>query len=160
MVLVSIPQQTMHVFRNGVLVGRSSISSGGPGHATPAGVYNILEKSESHKSVTYNNAPMPYMERLTWEGIAMHSGQLPGYAASHGCIRLPFDFSSRLYSVTSKGGTVIIGNDKTPEPRFAANPGLLLARRQTSSRRCSIHWLRTSTIGTPNEAQRGLSRWS
>src|SRR6516165_11324703 len=97
MVLVSIPEQTIHVFRNGVLVGRSSISSGSQGHATPAGVYSILEKAETHHSVTYNNAPMPYMQRLTEEGIAMHSGQLPGYAASHGCIRLPFDFSRDLY---------------------------------------------------------------
>ena len=127
MVLVSIPEQTIHVFRNGVLIGRSSISSGSQGHATPAGVYSILEKAETHHSVTYNNAPMPYMQRLTEEGIAMHSGQLPGYAASHGCIRLPFDFSRDLYTVTSKGGTVIVGNDKTPEPRFAAHPGLLLA---------------------------------
>jgi hypothetical protein len=127
MVLVSLPQQTLHVFRNGVLIGRSSISSGRPGHSTPAGVYTILEKAEVHHSKTYHDAPMPYMQRLTWEGIAMHSGQLPGYAASHGCVRLPFDFSNRLYTVTSRGGTVIIGNDKTPEPRFAANPGLLLA---------------------------------
>ena len=126
-VLVSIPQQTIHVFRNGILIGRSSISSGGKGHATPAGVYTILEKEQTHRSKTYHNAPMPYMQRLTWGGIALHSGQLPGYAASHGCIRLPYDFSTRLYTVTSKGGTVIIGDSKTPEPRFAANPGLLLA---------------------------------
>ncbi len=126
-VLVSVPQQTMHVFRNGILIGRTSISSGSQGHATPAGVYSILEKKETHRSKKYNDAPMPYMQRLTWSGIAMHSGQLPGYAASHGCIRLPYDFSTRLYSVTSSGGTVIIGDAKTPEPRFAANPGLLLA---------------------------------
>jgi hypothetical protein len=126
-VLVSIPQQSMHVFRNGILIGRTSISSGSQGHATPAGVYSILEKKETHRSKKYQNAPMPYMQRLTWSGIAMHSGQLPGYAASHGCVRLPYDFSTRLYSVTAKGGTVIIGDSKTPEPRFAANPGLLLA---------------------------------
>src|SRR5689334_24413363 len=65
-VLVSIPQQTMHVFRNGILIGRTSISSGGNGHSTPAGVYSILEKEQSHRSKTYNNAPMPYMQRLTW----------------------------------------------------------------------------------------------
>jgi hypothetical protein len=126
-VLVSIPQQTMHVFRNGVLIGRTSISSGSKGHATPGGVYSILEKKEAHRSKKYDNAPMPYMQRLTWSGIAMHSGQLPGYAASHGCLRLPYDFSNRLYSVTAKGGTVIIGDEKTPVPQFASNPGLLLA---------------------------------
>jgi len=126
-VLVSVPQQTLHVYRNGILIGRSSISSGGQGHSTPAGVYTILEKEKTHRSKKYHDAPMPYMQRLTWSGIAMHSGQLPGYAASHGCVRLPYDFSTLLYTVTSNGGTVIIGDGKTPEPRLAANPGLLLA---------------------------------
>jgi hypothetical protein len=127
MILVSIPQQTVHVYRNGVLIGRSSISSGGKGRSTPPGVFTILEKATSHRSKTYHNAPMPYMQRLTWSGIAMHSGQLPGYAASHGCVRLPYDFSVLLFQTTTKGGTVIIGDGKTPEPRLAANPGLLLA---------------------------------
>jgi hypothetical protein len=127
MILVSLPQQTMHVYRNGVLIGRSTISSGGKGRSTPPGVFTILEKETTHRSKTYHNAPMPYMQRLTWSGIAMHSGQLPGYAASHGCVRLPYDFSVLLFETTAKGGTVIIGDAKTPEPRLAANPGLLLA---------------------------------
>src|SRR5258708_7519925 len=93
MVLVSIPEQTMHVYRNGVLIGRSSISTGSRGHATPGGVFTILEKKEEHYSKKYDNAPMPNMQRLTWTGIAMHSGNLPRYPASHGCIRLPYDFS-------------------------------------------------------------------
>jgi len=126
-VLVSVPQQTMHIYRNGILIGRSSISSGTKGNATPGGVFSILEKKETHRSKKYDNAPMPYMQRLTWTGIAMHSGQLPGYAASHGCIRLPYDFSVRLYDVTAKGGTVVVGDNKTPTPYLASNPGLLLA---------------------------------
>src|SRR5215470_7922859 len=125
--LVSLPQQTMYVYRNGILIGRSSISSGSKGHATPGGVFSILEKKQTHYSKTYNNAPMPYMQRLTWSGIAMHSGQLPGYAASHGCVRLPYDFSQLLFSTTSSGGTVIIGDGKTPVPRLASTPGLILA---------------------------------
>jgi hypothetical protein len=125
-VLVSVPQQTMHVYRNGILIGRSSISSGS-NDRTPAGVFSILEKSETYRSKKYDNAPMPNMQRLTWTGIAMHSGQLPGYAASHGCIRLPYDFSQLLFATTSKGGTVIVGDDKTPTPRLATNPGLVLA---------------------------------
>ena len=129
MILVSIPEQTMHVYRNGILIGRSSVSSGAKGRSTPGGVFTILEKSERHYSKKYNNAPMPNMQRLTWTGIAMHSGNLPGYAASHGCIRLPFDFSQLLFNATEKGGTgtVVIGDGKTPVPRLAANPGLLLA---------------------------------
>jgi hypothetical protein len=126
-VLVSIPQQTMHVYRNGILIGRSTISSGTKSNATPGGVFSILEKKQTHRSKKYDNAPMPYMQRLTWSGIAMHSGNLPGYAASHGCVRLPYDFSQLLFSATAKGGTVVVGDGKTPTPHLASNPGLLLA---------------------------------
>jgi hypothetical protein len=125
-VLVSIPQQTMHVYRNGILIGRSTISSG-KSASTPGGVFTILEKKETHRSKKYDNAPMPNMQRLTWTGIAMHSGQLPGYPASHGCIRLPYDFSQLLFATTSRGGTVVVGDGKTPTPYLASNPGLLLA---------------------------------
>src|ERR1700759_2119766 len=125
-VLVSIPQQTMHVYRNGILIGRSTISSG-KGGSTPGGVFSILEKKQEHYSKKYDNAPMPNMQRLTWTGIAMHSGNLPGYPASHGCIRMPFDFSQLLFSATSKGGTVVVGDGKTPVPHLASNPGLMLA---------------------------------
>ncbi|PYI97962.1 MAG: L,D-transpeptidase [Verrucomicrobia bacterium] len=131
-VLVSIPQQTMHVYRNGILIGRSTVSTGSKGHSTPGGVFSILEKKPTHHSKTYNNAPMPYMQRLTWSGIAMHSGQLPGYPASHGCVRLPYDFSQLLFKATEKGGTVVVGDGKTPTPHLASNPGLLLAPKDFS----------------------------
>jgi L,D-transpeptidase catalytic domain len=132
MILVSIPEQMMHVYRNGILIGRSTVSTGSKGHDTPGGVFTILEKRQSHRSKKYNNAPMPNMQRLTWTGIAMHSGQLPGYAASHGCIRLPYDFSQLLFATTSRGGTVVIGDGKTPTPHLASNPGLLLAPKDFS----------------------------
>ncbi len=125
--LVSIPQQTIHVYRNGILIGRSTVSTGTKGNSTPGGVFSILEKKQRHHSKKYNNAPMPYMQRLTWSGIAMHSGQLPGYPASHGCIRLPYDFSQLLFDATAKGGTVVVGDGKTPTPHLASNPGLMLA---------------------------------
>jgi L,D-transpeptidase catalytic domain len=131
-VLVSIPQQTMHVYRNGILIGRSTVSTGSKGHATPGGVFSILEKKETHRSKKYDNAPMPYMQRLTWSGIAMHSGNLPGYPASHGCVRLPYDFSQLLFKATGKGGTVVVGDGKTPTPHLASNPGLLLAPKDFS----------------------------
>src|SRR5881392_1492256 len=126
-VLVSLPLQTMHVYRNGILIGRSTVSTGSKGRSTPPGVFTILEKKQEHYSKKYNNAPMPNMQRLTWTGIAMHSGNLPGYPASHGCIRLPYDFSQLLFSATSKGGTVVVGDGKTPVPHLASNPGLMLA---------------------------------
>ena len=127
MILVSIPEQMMHVYRNGILIGRSTVSTGTKGHSTPGGVFSILEKKETHRSKKYDNAPMPYMQRLTWTGIAMHSGALPGYPASHGCIRLPYDFSQLLFKATAKSGTVVVGDGKTPTPHLASNPGLLLA---------------------------------
>jgi hypothetical protein len=127
MVLVSVPEQTMHVYRNGILIGRSTVSTGSKGHSTPGGVFSILEKKQEHYSKKYDNAPMPNMQRLTWTGIAMHSGNLPGYPASHGCIRLPFDFSQLLFSATAKGGTVVVGDGKTPVPHLASSPGLILA---------------------------------
>ncbi len=126
-VLVSIPLQTASVYRNGILVGRSSVSTGAKGHSTPTGVFTILEKQTTHRSKKYNNAPMPNMQRLTWSGIAMHSGNLPGYPASHGCIRLPYDFSQLLFSITPRGGTVVIGDETSPQPHLAANPGVMLA---------------------------------
>src|SRR6187200_3084584 len=105
MVLISVPEQEMHVYRNGIMIGRSTVSAGSKGHATPGGVFSILEKKSNQRSKKYDNAPMPYMQRLTLSGIAMHSGTLPGYAASHGCVRLPYDFSQLLFSITSSGGT-------------------------------------------------------
>ncbi len=127
MILVSVPQQMLHVYRNGILIGRSTVSTGAKGHSTPGGIFTILEKKKTHHSKSYNNAPMPNMQRLTWSGIAMHSGKLPGYPDSHGCIRLPYDFSRLLFSVTAKGGTVVVGDGTTPVPHLAANPGLMLA---------------------------------
>jgi hypothetical protein len=122
-VLVSLSAQRAYVFRNGVRIGASTISSGKKGHKTPTGVFTILQKREKHYSNLYNNAPMPYMQRLTWDGIALHAGNLPGYAASHGCVRLPLAFSKALYKETSLGMTVIVTDDR-PNPRTILDPGL------------------------------------
>lgn len=117
----------MHVYRNGILIGRTTVSTGTQGHSTPGGVFTILEKKKVHHSSSYDDAPMPNMQRLTWSGIAMHSGNLPGYPASHGCIRMPYDFSQLLFRATAQGGTVVVGDGKTPVPHLASNPGLMLA---------------------------------
>jgi hypothetical protein len=108
LIYVDLDTQLATVYRNGVRIGVSTISSGKPGHTTPTGVFTILEKDVDHKSSTYNDAPMPYQQRLTWEGVALHAGNLPGYPASHGCIRLPIKFAEKLFKVTPMGGTVII----------------------------------------------------
>src|SRR5438874_437150 len=153
MVLVSIPEQTMHVYRNGILIGRSTVSTGSKGHATPGGVFSILEKKQEHYSKKYDNAPMPNMQRLTWTGIAMHSGNLPGYPASHGCIRLPYDFSQLLFSATAKGGTVVVGDGKTPVPHLASNPGLMLAPGRAARR-----WMTVTSRGRSVPAEKIAAR--
>ena len=112
-VVVSLPEQLVHVYRNGVTIGVSTCSTGKPGNRTPTGVFTILQKRVEHYSSTYNNAPMPNMQRLTWRGVALHAGNLPGYPASHGCIRLPTKFSELLFSVTQLGTSVIIADQET-----------------------------------------------
>jgi hypothetical protein len=127
-VIVSLPEQRMYVYRNGVRIGRSTISTGKKGHPTPTGMFTILQKKVSHESNIYKGARMPHMQRLTWTGIAMHAGHLPGYPASHGCVRLPVDFAEKLYSVTRNGTSVIITDDKFA-PGETAEPGRLLSGR-------------------------------
>lgn len=112
LVYVELNRQLATVYRNGVRIAVSTVSSGKVGHDTPGGVFTILEKDIDHRSRTYDNAPMPYQQRLTWKGVAMHAGNLPGYPASHGCIRLPLEFSKLLFKTTTMGGTVVIANSK------------------------------------------------
>jgi hypothetical protein len=125
-VIVSIPEQSMYVYRNGVRIGRSTVSTGVQGHPTPTGIFTIKQKKVDHESSIYKGAKMPYMQRLTWDGIAMHAGRLPGYPASHGCVRLPVDFAAKLYAVTTEGTTVIV-TDQKHAPGKTANPGVLLS---------------------------------
>ena len=125
-VVVSIPEQRVHVYRNGVRIAVSTCSTGKPGHSTPTGVFVILEKDKNHKSSTYNDAPMPNMNRLTWSGVALHAGKLPGYPASHGCVRLPLDFSAKLFTVTHLGTPVIIAGAHT-DPWELTHPGMVLS---------------------------------
>ena len=112
LVYVELDRQLATVYRNGVRIAVTTISSGKPGFATPGGVFTILEKDIDHRSRTYDDAPMPYQQRLTWKGVAMHAGNLPGYPASHGCVRLPLEFSKLLFKTTTMGGTVVIANSK------------------------------------------------
>lgn len=107
-VTVDLQKQTAAVYRNDVLIGSCIVSTGRSGYETPTGVFHILEKDADHHSSTYNNASMPYQERLTWGGVALHAGSLPGYPSSHGCIHLPYEFSKQLFGITEMGGTVVI----------------------------------------------------
>jgi hypothetical protein len=122
--VVSLPEQLAYVYRNGVIIGASTISTGKKGHRTPTGVFTILQKKEDHYSNLYNDAPMPYMQRLTWDGIAIHAGRLPGYPASHGCVRLPYEFARKLFAETKTGLTVVVSDEKL-FPDNVAHPGLV-----------------------------------
>jgi hypothetical protein len=121
LVYVDLTRQLATVYRNGVRIGVSTISSGRPGYETPTGVFTILEKNVEHISHKYNDAPMPYQERLTWGGVALHAGGLPGYPESHGCVHLPLAFSKILFGAMPMGGTVVIaGGTEDPVKRPAA----------------------------------------
>jgi len=122
--IVSLPEQMAYVYRNGVIIGASTVSTGKKGHETPTGVFTILQKHADHYSNLYNNAPMPYMQRLTWSGVALHAGRLPGYPASHGCVRMPYAFAELLYGETKTGLTIIVSDEKE-FPSTVAHPGLV-----------------------------------
>jgi hypothetical protein len=126
LLIVNLATQRAVLFRNGVPIGATTISTGRPGYGTPTGVFTILQKHVEHYSSKYDDAPMPYMQRLTWYGVALHAGQLPGYPASHGCIRLPRGFAQLLFGVTRLGMTVAI-TDHAVTPRIAPTPELVLA---------------------------------
>ena len=125
-IIVSIPDQRVYVYRNGIRIAVSTCSTGKPGHATPTGVFSILQKDKDHHSDEYNDAPMPNMNRLTWSGVALHAGELPGYPDSHGCVRLPLAFSALLFTVTQIGTVVIIANAAS-DPVDVDHPGLVLS---------------------------------
>lgn len=121
-VVVSLPEQRAHVYRNGVRIGVSTISSGMRGFETRTGVYPIIERQTEHYSNLYDNAPMPYMLRLTWSGTALHAGRIPGYPASHGCIRLPKPFAQVLFDTVRRGTVVVIADDAS-HPPDVVSPG-------------------------------------
>jgi hypothetical protein len=146
-VLVSLPDQVLYVYRNGVRIANSTVSSGKPGKTTPTGVFTVLQKKVRHTSSIYKGAQMPHMQRLTWSGIALHAGHLPGYPASAGCVRMPIDFAAKLYSVTGIGTTVIIADNKSA-PDHTVRPGLLFSGKTGTPPTGGFVW-------APNKAPKG-----
>ena len=131
LVVVSIDDQMAYVYRNGVEIARSTVSTGREGKETPTGVFTVLQRKVEHESSIYKGAQMPYMQRLTWGGIAMHAGDLPGYPASAGCVRLPLEFSEKIYSVMGMGGTVVI-TKKGAKPSSSSKPANVLLASKAS----------------------------
>lgn len=116
-VMVSLDDQRAHVYREGQRIGTSTVSTGKPGHDTPTGVYEILQKKKMHHSNLYEDprtgrpAAMPWMQRLSWDGVALHAGRVRAKPASHGCVRLPPEFAKQLYGITGKGNIVVIARN-------------------------------------------------
>ncbi|WP_165220277.1 L,D-transpeptidase family protein [Affinirhizobium pseudoryzae] len=123
-IIVSKDSQSLAVYDGGTVVATSKVSTGKQGHDTPTGIFSVLEKRKYHESNIYSNAPMPWMQRLTWSGIALHeSNSVPNYPASHGCVRLPAAFAKSLYQMTARGVHVII-SDETVSPQQVAHAAL------------------------------------
>jgi hypothetical protein len=134
LLMVSITQQKAFLYRNGIRVGASTISTGRKGYETPTGVFTILQKHIDHRSNLYDDAPMPYMQRLTWSGVALHAGNLPGYPASHGCVRMPEGFAKRLFAETELGMTVIVSKDGVSRPENLASPDVFAQSMDSKGR--------------------------
>jgi lipoprotein-anchoring transpeptidase ErfK/SrfK len=117
-IIVSKDKQSLAVYDGAEVVATSKVSTGKPGHTTPSGIFSVLEKKKYHESNLYSAAPMPWMQRLTWSGIALHeSNSVPRYPASHGCVRMPAAFAKELYKMTDLSVPVIISNAAVvPEP--------------------------------------------
>lgn len=121
LIYVDLSKQIALVYRNGVRIAATTVSTGKDGHETPTGVFTILQKDADHRSSKYNSAPMPYQQRLTWDGVALHAGGLPGYPESHGCVHLPFGFAKQLFAITKLGVTVVVQGDAATHMRTSDN---------------------------------------
>ena len=117
--IISIDQQKLHLYSDGTEVAETLIATGVPGHPTPVGVFSVIQKDRLHHSNIYSGAPMPYMQRITWSGVALHEGGNLGHPASHGCVRLPHDFATRLWILTRLGARVIIARPELRPQQFA-----------------------------------------
>jgi hypothetical protein len=113
LITISIAEQEAKIFSGSTEIARTRVSTGVPGHPTPTGVFAVIQKQVYHESNLYSAAPMPHMQRLTWSGIALHGGVVPGHPASHGCIRLPQDFATKLYGMTKLGTRVVVTYGET-----------------------------------------------
>ncbi|RED28132.1 lipoprotein-anchoring transpeptidase ErfK/SrfK [Rhodopseudomonas thermotolerans] len=118
-IAVSIEQQKLRVYDANGLFAETPVSTGMRGHSTPLGVFSVIQKSKYHRSNIYSGAPMPYMQRITWSGIALHAGALPGYPASHGCIRMPMAFAMKMWGWTRMGARVIVASGEVTPASFA-----------------------------------------
>jgi lipoprotein-anchoring transpeptidase ErfK/SrfK len=126
-IIISIDQQKLHLYSAGTEVAETLVATGVPGHPTPVGLFSVIQKERLHHSNIYSGAPMPFMQRITWSGVALHEGGNLGHPASHGCVRLPRDFATRLWLLTRLGARVIIARPEL-RPVEIADPHLFVHR--------------------------------
>ena len=157
MAIVSIKSQQVTFYDADGWILRAPVSSGTTGRETPAGVFSVVEKEKDHHSSLYDDAWMPNMQRITWRGIAMHGGPLPGYAASHGCVRMPYGFAEKLFDTTHIGMRVIIAPGDA-EPVEFSHPALLVPKRRRSRRRRRAPKRSPASSGGRQDGGRGEER--
>ncbi len=160
MLIVSVKSQKASFYANGQLVSQSPVSTGKATNPTPYGVFSIIQRNRHHRSNIYSGAPMPYMQRLTWSGIALHEGKLPGYAASHGCIRLPEHYANHLWK-TLKMNTRVIVSREDVEPVDVTHPLLFQPKPAATTRRDgagTAQDVRHHDAGTRDDGQRDARR--
>src|ERR1700736_3373068 len=142
MAIVSLSNQRVTIYDAYGWILRAPVSSGQTGYETPAGVYSVIQKEEEHYSNLYDDASMPFMQRITWSGIALHAGPLPGYPASHGCVRMPYEFAQRLFDMTKIGMRVIVARNDV-RPVEIDHPVLFkpkLVRADVALKALTAHW--------------------
>ena len=156
-VVISIGDQHISVYDRNGRIARSRVSTGMRGHATPTGMFSVIGKERWHRSNIYSGAPMPWMQRITWSGIAMHAGVVPGYPASHGCIRLPASFAPELYKMTKMGARVVVARNDTvpveiahdflPLPTMQPSPAGAVSQQASQEPQSPIE---LASMGTPS----------
>ena len=153
-IFVSIEQQKLHFYSDGQLVATEPVATGVPGHLTPLGVFSVIERDRYHHSNLYSNAPMPFMERITWSGVALHEGPGVGRQASHGCIRMPGDFAARLFMLPTMGMRVIIARQELSPIPFA-DPHLFVRKDMppTAALKRGVETAQQVAPGTKSDAE-------
>ena len=159
-IVVSIDSQRVALFANGERVAEGPVSTGVPGHPTPLGVFSVIQKDRHHRSNIYSGAPMPFMQRITWSGIALHEGALPGHPASHGCIRLSYDFARKLWPTTKLGARVIVARTELAPSRLHACQAVRAATEAGGSTRWRSSIVRSGWRRTRARPRRTHSRVS
>src|SRR5262245_19810092 len=154
MAIVALSEQQITVYSPNGRIVRARVSSGRPGYETPAGIYSVLQKRAEHYSNLYDDASMPFMQRITWSGIALHAGVVPGYPASHGCVRMPYTFAEQLFGLTNIGmRVVVVRHDISPVEISHAKllkPGPIRSVAALPTETGVISALRSTRLDLPN----------